>query len=99
MIDARAGELFVSGALCAGFLVAAGFFLSFWRRTRDGLFAAFSIAFLLMAANQGFTGFTHTARGEDAAAFLLRLAAFGVIILGVLAKNAQRNPRSEPPND
>ncbi|MGH7015607.1 MAG: DUF5985 family protein [Caulobacteraceae bacterium] len=99
MIGVRDGELFVSGALCAGFLVASGFFLSFWRRTRDGLFAAFSVAFLLMAANQGFSGFTRTAHGEVAAAFLLRLAAFGVIILAVLAKNAPRSPRSEPPND
>ena len=43
---------FLSGAVSLGFLVAALFFLKFWRRTRDGLFLAFSAAFVLLALNQ-----------------------------------------------
>ena len=42
----------VTGALSVGYLVGAVFFLKFWRRTRDGLFAAFAAAFVLMAINQ-----------------------------------------------
>ena len=40
---------FLSGSVTFGFLLAALFFLRFWRRTRDGLFLAFATAFLLLA--------------------------------------------------
>ena len=40
---------FVGGLLSAGYAVAGVFFLSFWRRTRDSLFAVFAVAFWLMA--------------------------------------------------
>jgi len=36
---------FLSGAVTLGFLVAATFFLRFWRRTHDRLFIAFAAAF------------------------------------------------------
>ena len=41
---------FVSGLITMGFLVAAGFFARFWRRTADRLFLAFAIAFVLLAS-------------------------------------------------
>src|SRR5690242_13222166 len=45
-------SIFLSGIITAGYVVAALFFAKFWRRTRDALFIAFSIAFLLLALNQ-----------------------------------------------
>ena len=36
---------FLSGAISMGFLVAAVFFLRFWRDTRDELFLAFALSF------------------------------------------------------
>jgi hypothetical protein len=80
-------SLFIAGALCAGFAIVAAFFFRFWLRTRDFLFAAFSGAFMLMAANQPVAGFAHVTRGEDSRAYLLRLAAFVLIIVAVLGKN------------
>ena len=44
---------FLSGAVTLGFLVAAGFFLRFWRKTADRLFLALAAAFVLFALNQG----------------------------------------------
>ena len=88
MNDAASIALFISGALCAGFAIAAAFFFRFWLRTRDFLFAAFSAAFLLMAANQVVAGFAHVSHGEHPQAYLLRLAAFVLIIAAVLGKNA-----------
>jgi hypothetical protein len=78
---------FMSGAVCLGYLVAALFFLKFWRRTRDGLFAAFAAAFVLLAANQAVPvlfGIPDEALGG---VYLLRLAGFLLIILAVLRKN------------
>ena len=36
---------FTAGALTLGWLAIGVFFLKFWRRTGDGLFLAFAIAF------------------------------------------------------
>ena len=44
---------FTAGALTLGWLAIGVFFLKFWRRTGDGLFLAFAIAFALLATNQG----------------------------------------------
>ena len=87
MIDRDTLQAFMGGAVSAGYLVAALFFLRFWRRTRDGLFAAFAAAFVLLAANQAapiLFGIPDEALGG---VYLLRLAAFLMIILAVLRKN------------
>ncbi len=81
---------FMGGAVGGGYVVAALFFLKFWRRTGDGLFAAFAAAFLLMAANQVVPvlfGIPDEALGG---VYLLRLGAFLLIILAILRKNLKR---------
>jgi hypothetical protein len=46
------------------FLIAGLFFLRFWTRTRDFLFAAFAAAFWLLAANQALAVMIDVAREE-----------------------------------
>ena len=78
---------FVLGLIVMGYLVAAVFFLRFWRRTRDALFAAFAAAFLLFALNQtllALSGLEDEARGWI---YLIRLAGFSLIIVAILWKN------------
>ncbi len=83
---------FVSGLITMGFLVASVFFLRFWVRTRDGLFLAFAAAFCLLAANQALVALLDMPREELSAVYLLRVLAFGAIIIGIIRKNAQ-SPR------
>jgi hypothetical protein len=78
---------FLSGAITLGFLVAALFFLRFWRRTRDELFIAFAAAFALLALNQGLLVFIDVPVEERSWLYLLRLAAFAIIIGSIWAKN------------
>lgn len=81
---------FMSGALTVGYLVGGLFFLKFWRRTGDRLFAAFAAAFALMATNQAapvLFGIPDEALGG---VYLLRLAAFLLIIGAILGKNLAR---------
>jgi membrane-associated PAP2 superfamily phosphatase len=85
-------ELFAAGAMSAGYVIAGLFFLRFWVRTRDTLFAAFAVAFTLMALNQAVAAFERHDHAENSAAYLLRLAAFVLILLAVLGKN-----RGTPP--
>ncbi len=42
----------LAGALAMGFGVAGLFFLRFWRKTRDRLFALFALSFFVMALNR-----------------------------------------------
>jgi hypothetical protein len=81
---------FAAGALTAGYLVAGLFFLKFWRRSRDGLFAAFAAAFALMAINQAVPVLFGIPDEAVGGVYLLRLAAFLLIIGAILRKNLAR---------
>jgi len=81
---------FLSGIVTAGFLAAALFFLRFWRRSGDGLFAAFALAFVLMAANSALAALMDVPDEDQPLVYLLRLFAFLLIIAAVLRKNMQR---------
>jgi hypothetical protein len=78
---------FVSGAIAMAFAVCAAFFLRFWRRTKDSLFLAFAIAFILLSLNQALTTLLGLPMEERSWLYVLRLAAFLVIIVAVLRKN------------
>jgi hypothetical protein len=78
---------FLSGLATAGFLVASLFFLSFWRRTADSLFVAFGLAFLLLAANQAILTLAQISAEHRSWVYLLRLAAFGLLIFAIIRKN------------
>jgi hypothetical protein len=78
---------FISGLVAMGFLVGAGFFLRFWRRTKDGLFAAFALAFFLLALSQTLGAWLNLPFEERTWLFLIRFAAFSLIIGAILRKN------------
>ncbi|WP_181700863.1 DUF5985 family protein [Chthonobacter albigriseus] len=78
---------FVSGLITMGFLVAGLFFIRFWFRTNDGLFAAFGAAFWLLALNQAMVALSNLPTEERSWFYLLRLSAFVLIIFAVVQKN------------
>lgn len=78
---------FIAGMMVAGYLVAGLFFLRFWSRTRDGLFAIFACAFWLFAVNQALVALAEVPREEQSWIYLLRVGGFALIILGIVAKN------------
>jgi Family of unknown function (DUF5985) len=78
---------FLSGAITLGFLLAGLFFLRFWRRTRDGLFLAFALAFWLLGVNQALLAFSRIPVEERSWLYLLRLAAFALILIAIAFKN------------
>ncbi|HEY5412736.1 MAG TPA: DUF5985 family protein [Caulobacteraceae bacterium] len=81
---------FASGLITMGFAVAGLFFLRFWRRTRDGLFLAFAAAFWLLALNQALATLSHAAEETRSRIYLIRLAAFLIIIVAIVIKNTAR---------
>lgn len=81
---------FASGVIATGFAVCALFFLRFWRTTNDWFFGVFALAFLLLAVNQALSTLLGLPIEERSWLYLLRLAAFSIIILAIIAKNAKR---------
>ena len=77
----------LSGLIVMGDLVAALFFAKFWRRSGDMLFAIFAAAFLLLALGQALLALTNVPAEERSWIYLLRLAAFVLIIVGIVHKN------------
>jgi hypothetical protein len=79
--------MLVSGAIVMGFWVCGLFFLRFWRRTADRLFAIFAAAFWLLGL-QRLALATHAEwNGENARLYLLRLLAFAMVLAAVIDKN------------
>ena len=78
---------FVSGVIAMGFLVCAAFFARFWSRTKDALFASFGLAFLLLAIAQSLVTMLSLPLEERSWLYLLRLAAFLLIIVAIMRKN------------
>ena len=80
-------NLFLSGAVVAGFLVAGLFFLRFWKRTRDGLFLAFAAAFFLLGLGQSLLALANVPDEERSWLYLIRLLAFALILAAIIKKN------------
>lgn len=87
-------ETYVAGLIAMGYFIAGLFFCRFWNRTRDGLFMMFAIAFWLLAANHTLVALAGLTREERTWFYLLRLAGFVLIIIGIAAKNF--GPRRSP---
>lgn len=84
---------FLAGCLTACYAVAALFFLRFGRRTGDGLFLNFAIAFLLLATNQVLASIVGVDDERYGYTYLLRVFAFLVILYGILRENTARTAR------
>lgn len=79
---------FLSGMVTFGFLVSGLFFLRFWKRTGDALFLAFAVAFVLLAVGQAVTAVANTYLDDSSVTYLIRLAAFALIITAIWRKNS-----------
>lgn len=78
---------FLSGAITMGFAIAGLFFLRFWSRTGETLFLAFAFAFWLLGLAQALLVFADIPEEERSWLFLLRLAAFSLILVSIAIKN------------
>ena len=90
----RDAGVFLCGASAAFALVAAVYFLKFRRRTGDRFFTMFAVAFFLMALNR--VGIVVAGPVGDHVLwfYLVRLAAYLVILLAIVQKNLPRRGRS-----
>lgn len=78
---------FLSGAVAFGFVIAGLFFLRFWTRLRDPLFLWFACAFWLLGLGQSVLALGGVPVEERSSVYLIRLAAFTLIIIAIFRKN------------
>ncbi len=77
----------LAGAIIMGYLVAGLFFLRFWKRSNDSLFVYFAVAFWLLAAQRLALALTAERNEENTGYYIVRLAAFVLILIGIWNKN------------
>lgn len=72
-------------------------FLRFWRLSKEPIFAFFTAGFAVMAVHRVALGFSEAGQiglEQQTSVFVWRLAAYLLILAGVIAKNMQkRGPR------
>jgi hypothetical protein len=89
-MNVDATNQFLLGSIVMASFVAGLFFLRFWRKTRDRLFAIFAVALWLLCLNWLLLGFIRQDEVRTAL-YLLRLAAFVLIIYAIVDKNRARS--------
>jgi hypothetical protein len=80
---------FLQGGVAMGCAVAGLFFLRFWRDSRDRLFMWFALAFWMLAGSYVLLGVISLATEWRVYVFVVRLAAFCFILVGIYEKNRQ----------
>ncbi|HEX4308685.1 MAG TPA: DUF5985 family protein [Acidobacteriaceae bacterium] len=90
MIHSPLFEGFLEGVIATSSLAAGAFFLRFWRDTRDSLFLAFSLAFLIEGVNRCVRIFFTSPNEASPWVFVVRAFAFLIILAGIVGKNRSR---------
>ncbi|MDP2310612.1 MAG: DUF5985 family protein [Pseudomonadota bacterium] len=86
---------FLLGATAMGAVCIALFFLRFWRRSGDSFHLLFAASFLLLSGQRVLLAVEHDTREAFPGSYLLRLAAYLLIIVAVLMKNLRGRARPE----
>jgi hypothetical protein len=78
---------FILGANTLASLVAALFFLRFWRDTRDRFFCFFALAFGVDALHRVILALTLVSQEHEPFVYVGRLVTYGLIIAAIVDKN------------
>ena len=80
-------EGFLLGIIVTASITAGAFFLKFWKQTRDPLFLAFAIAFIIEGLNRVGFLFVDSANEAGPTIYIVRLVAFLLIVAAIIRKN------------
>lgn len=80
------------GATAMGALCIALFFLRFWRESRDSFHLLFAASFVMLAVQRVLLAALDDTTEAFPASYLLRLAAYILIIVAVVRRNVRGPP-------
>lgn len=83
-------NLIMGGAVAMASLIAALFFLRFWRQTRDNFFVLFAIAFAIEGLSRFALAFVQSSDVAEPYFYVPRLVMFVLIIVAIVLKNRPR---------
>jgi hypothetical protein len=86
-------DAFISGAIMLGSAAVGLIFLRSWNRTADRLFLLFALAFWLFGLERWLLLMVSAGSELRSWVYLVRLVAFGLIIVAVIGKNRRRPER------
>jgi hypothetical protein len=84
------------GGIATASILAGLFFLRFWRSTRDRFFLFFALSFWIEGANRFVLLHWVGSNEDDAIYYLIRVIAYGLIIVAIVDKNRSRKPAAQP---
>lgn len=87
----------LAGAIITGSLVIALFFLRYWKETRDRFFLWFALFFTIEAGDRVLLTFIFSMQEDAPVPYLIRLAAYGLIIYAIWEKNRAPAPSGRTP--
>lgn len=90
-----ATNAFLSGAVVMASMVIALFFLRFWRTAGDRFFLFLALSFVLQAAGRLIVEPAHLMSEDAPLQYLLRLAAYSMILVAVIDKNRRRRATTQ----
>lgn len=83
-------DLFLLGYIAAASAVVTLYFLRFWTETRDSLFLAFAVFFVVQGGTRAFAVSTPSPNLVIDWVYLLRLLAVLLVLGAILRKNTRR---------
>ncbi|MFB3906137.1 MAG: DUF5985 family protein [Acidobacteriota bacterium] len=83
-------KLLILGAIAAGSLTIALFFLRFWRDTRDRFFLFFAVAFAVEGLNRVALGLVASLDEDVPFVYVVRFLSFALILVAIADKNRKR---------
>jgi uncharacterized membrane protein HdeD (DUF308 family) len=78
---------FLVGVIATSSVMAGVFFLKFWKRTRDFLFLAFAIAFIIEGLDRACAMMVARPNEGSPWIYLVHLLASGLLLFAILKKN------------
>ncbi len=83
-------NLILLGAIAMASLVAALFFLRFWKDTEDHFFLFFAISFFVEGINRAALGLSGHPNEDRPIFYFVRFLSFVLILIAILDKNLRR---------
>lgn len=83
------------GAVAMASGIVGLFFFRFWRSTRDRFFLYFAASFWIEGLNRVLMGTSDELQVDLPVFYLIRLLAYGLIVLAILDKNRPRRRRTK----
>lgn len=83
------------GAISMASLTIALFFLRFWRSTGDRFFLYFALSFFIEGLHRVYSAALNEAGEDSPMHYLIRVAAYGLILWAIVEKNLPRRERRD----